>query len=625
MNLLPGKLDFMATAVQKFHEEDAIGKTYDWQIAKRLFSYLRPYLGTLIPALFITLALTVLGSLGPKITQYAIDHYITQGNYSGLRFIALVLLAVLAARLGCAYLQDVFLNTIGQQVMYDLRTQIYAKLQSQEVAYYDRTPVGRIMTRLTSDVDALNELFTAGISDLFGDLITILVIIVMMSVMDWRLTLVSLIVVPLLVVATNWFRVYARRGFDLVRTRTARVNSFLQEHLSGAQTVQLFNAEAKVIGKFDHINGELRRANVETIFYYAVFFPLVDLIGAVGIAAIMWYGGWQVMGHSPLEVGLTLGQLVAFIQYSQLLFMPIRDISDKYNVIQAAVVASHRIFKTIDLPLAITTPENPNKSGRAVGRIEFRNVWFAYHADDWVLKDVSFTVEPGQAVAFVGHTGAGKTTITSLLMRLYDIQRGNILLDGVDVREWDLTALRENFAVVLQDVFLFSGTVESNIRLGHSEITDERVRWAAREVQADQFIERLPNGYASEVKERGAGFSVGQKQLISFARALAFDPALLILDEATSSIDTETEQLIQSAIEKVMQGRTAILIAHRLSTIQRADRIVVLHHGEVRESGSHQELLAQRGLYWRLYKLQYAVRAFDAEGAGPSLVSQMGR
>ncbi|MDT4969493.1 MAG: ATP-binding cassette, subfamily multidrug efflux pump, partial [Acidobacteriota bacterium] len=317
--------------------------------------------------------------------------------------------------------------------------------------------------------------------------------------------------------------------------------------------------------------------------------------------------------NTPFQTVLSLGALVAFIQYSQQLFQPIRDISDKYNVLQAAVVASHRIFRTLDLPIAVTTPANPKKSGRALGRIEFQNVWFAYKDEDWVLKDVTFTVEPGQSVALVGHTGSGKTTITNLLMRFYDVQRGQILLDGVDVREWDLQALHENFAVVLQDVFLFSGTIESNIRLGHTGVTDERVRWAAEEVHADRFIQRLSEGYKAEVRERGAGLSVGQKQLISFARALAFDPALLILDEATSSIDTETEQLIQRAIERVMRNRTSLVVAHRLSTIQRADRIIVLHHGEIREQGSHQELLAQRGLYWRLYKLQYADESRDEQ------------
>ena len=359
------------------------------------------------------------------------------------------------------------------------------------------------------------------------------------------------------------------------------------------------------------MNDDHRNANIETIFYYAVFFPLVDFIGSLGVALIIWYGGWRVMQNTPVREVLSIGALVAFIQYSQRLFQPIREISDKYNVFQAALVASHRIFRTLDQPITIVTPELPKKTGRARGHVEFRNVWFAYKEDEWVFKDVSFSVEPGQSIALVGHTGSGKTTITNLLMRFYDVQRGEVLLDGVDVREWDLKSLRENFAVVLQDVFLFSGTVESNIRLGREDIADERVAWAAREVHAESFIERLPEGYKSEVRERGAGLSVGQKQLISFARALAFDPTLLILDEATSSIDTETEQLIQQAIDRVMRDRTSIVVAHRLSTIQRADQIIVLHHGEIREKGTHQELLARRGLYWRLYKLQYADSSRD--------------
>jgi ATP-binding cassette subfamily B protein len=490
--------------------------------------------------------------------------------------------------------------------MFDLRKELYGKLQHQEVAYYDRNPVGRIMTRLTSDVDALNELFTAGVTDLLGDLVKIVAIVGLMLWMDPRLTLVSLLTVPLLFGATSWFRKGARRGYDMVRTRLARINAFLQEHFAGAQTVQIFNAEAKSLSTFDRINNEYRRANIDTIFYYAIFFPLVDLIGAIGIALIIWYGGYRVMQNTAGHTVLTLGALVAFIQYSQQLFQPIRDISDKYNVLQAAVVASHRIFRTLDLPITILPPEKPLKATRAQGRIEFQNVWFAYNDEDWVLKDVSFTVEPGQSIALVGHTGSGKTTITNLLMRFYDIQRGRILLDGVDLRDWDLKALRENFAVVLQEVFLFSGTIAGNIRLGREDITEERVRWAAHEVHADSFIRRLKGGYEAEVRERGAGLSVGQKQLISFARALAFDPALLILDEATSSIDTETEQLIQRAIERVMRDRTSIVVAHRLSTIQNADRIIVLHHGEIREQGTHQELLAERGFYWKLYKLQYA-------------------
>jgi ATP-binding cassette subfamily B protein len=497
-------------------------------------------------------------------------------------------------------------NSVGQYVMFDIRKELYDKLQHQEVAYYDRNPVGRIMTRLTTDVDALNQLFTEGVTDLLGDLVMIVAIISVMLWMDVRLTLVSLLTVPLLFAATTWFRKGARKGYDLVRTRIARINAFLQEHFAGAQTVQIFNAEAKSLRTFDKINDEYRRANIDTIFYYAVFFPLVDLIGAIGVALIIWYGGDRVMQNTLQHTVLTLGALVAFIQYSQSLFQPIRDISDKYNVLQAAVVASHRIFKTLDQPVAITAPEKPLKADRARGRIEFQNVWFAYKDEDWVLKDVSFTVEPGQSIALVGHTGSGKTTITNLLMRFYDIQRGRILLDGVDLRDWDLNALRKNFAVVLQEVFLFSGTIEGNIRLGREDITEERVRWAAQEVHAEGFIRRLKESYKAEVRERGAGLSVGQKQLISFARALAFDPALLILDEATSSIDTETEQLIQRAIERVMRDRTSIVVAHRLSTIQNADRIIVLHHGEIREQGTHQELLAERGLYWKLYKLQYA-------------------
>lgn len=591
----------MSTAVKQFHEEEAIGKTYDLQVARRLLRYLKPYVRLLVPALLLTLGLNLLGILQPKFTQYAIDWHILPRRLDGLNLLVALFFGSQLLRLVFSYYQSIFLNSVGQYVMFDMRKELYDKLQHQEVAYYDRNPVGRIMTRLTSDVDALNELFTAGVTDLLGDLVMIVAIISVMMWMDVRLTLVTLLTVPLLFAATTWFRRGARRGYDLVRTRIARINAFLQEHFAGAQTVQIFNAENKSLKTFDDINNEYRRANIDTIFYYAVFFPLVDLIGAVGIALIIWYGGYRVM-----QGALSLGALVAFIQYSQSLFQPIRDISDKYNVLQAAVVASHRIFKTLDLPIAILPPEKPLKADRARGRIEFQNVWFAYKDEDWVLKDVSFTVEPGQSIALVGHTGSGKTTITNLLMRFYDIQRGRILLDGVDLRDWDLRALRENFAVVLQEVFLFSGTIEGNIRLGREEITEDRVRWAAQEVHADGFINRLKGDYKAEVRERGAGLSVGQKQLISFARALAFDPALLILDEATSSIDTETEQLIQRAIERVMRDRTSIVVAHRLSTIQNADRIIVLHHGEIREQGTHQELLAERGLYWKLYKLQYA-------------------
>jgi ATP-binding cassette subfamily B protein len=596
----------MSTAVKQFHEEEAIGKTYDFQIARRLLRYLRPYLRLLVPALLLTFALNLLGILQPKFTEYAIDWYILPRQSSGLELLVALYVAVQLLRLGFSYFQALLLNTVGQYVMFDMRRELYHKLQHQEVAYYDRNPVGRIMTRLTSDVDSLNELFTAGITDLLGDLVMIFAIVGVMLWMDVRLTFVTLLTVPMLWAATTWFRKGARRGYDMVRTRIARINAFLQEHFAGAQTVQIFNAEVKSLRRFDEINADYRKANIDTIFYYALFFPLVDFIGAMGVALIIWYGGYRVMQNTPGHTVLTLGALVAFIQYSSFLFQPIRDISDKYNVLQAAVVASHRIFKTLDLPVAITSPAKPARSGRAMGHIEFENVWFAYKGDDWILKDVSFRVEPGQSIALVGHTGSGKSTITNLLMRFYDVQRGRILLDGVDLREWNLTSLRENFAVVLQEIFLFSGTIEGNIRLGRTDITEDRVKWAAQEVSAEPFINRLRGGYQAEVKERGAGLSVGQKQLISFARSLAFDPAILILDEATSSIDTETEQLIQQAIERVMRNRTSIVVAHRLSTIQRADQIIVLHHGEIREQGTHQELLAQHGLYWKLYKLQYA-------------------
>ena len=596
----------MSTAVKQFHEEEAIGKTYDLQVARRLLRYLKPYVRLLTGALALTLALNLLGVLQPKFTQYAIDWYILPRQTDGLMVLVGLYLATQLLRLIFSYFQSILVNSVGQYTMFDIRKELYDKLQHQEVAYYDRNPVGRIMTRLTADVDALNQLFTEGVTDLLGDLVMIAAIITVMMWTDPKLTLISLLTVPMLFAATTWFRRGARKGYDLVRTRIARINAFLQEHFAGAQTVQIFNAEEKSLSTFDRINDKYRRANLDTIFYYAVFFPLVDLIGAIGVALIIWYGGYRIMQNTPDHTVLTLGALVAFIQYSQMLFQPIRDISDKYNVLQGAVVSSHRIFKTLDQPIAVLTPEQPRKAERARGRIEFQNVWFAYNEEDWVLKDVSFTVEPGQSIALVGHTGSGKTTITNLLMRFYDIQRGRILLDGVDLRDWDLKALRQNFAVVLQEVFLFSGTIEGNIRLGREDITEERVRWAAQEVRADSFIRRLKGEYEAEVRERGAGLSVGQKQLISFARALAFDPAILILDEATSSIDTETEQLIQRAIERVMRDRTSIVVAHRLSTIQSADRIIVLHHGEIREQGTHQELLAERGLYWKLYKLQYA-------------------
>jgi ATP-binding cassette subfamily B protein len=490
--------------------------------------------------------------------------------------------------------------------MLDLRSEIFAKLQKQDVRYYDKNPVGRIITRLTGDVDSLNELFTSGVIDVLGDLVIILAIVTQMFYMEWRLAVVALVTVPLLFAATNWFRKHARAGFDKVRTRTAKLNAFLQEHISGAQTVQLFNAERKVRERFADINDQYRRANIETIYYYAIFYPMVDFISAFGIAIVIFFFGFEYLaGLTTAGQVITLGILASFIQYSQQLFQPIRDLSDKFNVLQAAVVAARRIFLLLDSDIDVQTPKEAKKSGAAAGTIEFQNVWFAYHDENWVLKDVSFKVEAGESVAIVGHTGSGKTTVTNLLMRFYDVQKGKILLDGVDIREWNLESLRQNFAVVLQDVFLFSGSIEENITLGNPSVKRARVEWAAEEVRASHFIQGLNDGLDHEVRERGAGLSVGQKQLISFARALAYDPSILILDEATSSIDTETEHLIQMAVDRVMDKRTSLVIAHRLSTIQRCARILVFHHGELREAGSHNELLGVKGLYWRLHQLQY--------------------
>ncbi|MDQ3012168.1 MAG: ABC transporter ATP-binding protein/permease [Acidobacteriota bacterium] len=603
------------------HEEEQLGNIYDAKVARRLLRYLVPYRRLVVIALSLTVVLNLVRQVGPLLTKWAIDDYVSpavsgamklDSAFNGIALLALAYLGSLAVTLGVGYFQDVLLNTIGQRIMFDLREQIFGKLQTIEVAFYDSNPVGRLITRLTTDVDSLNELFTSGLVEVLGDIVLIAGALGMMFYFNWKLAIVSLLVVPLLWGATMWFRKGAREGFRQVRTKIARLNAFTQEHISGAQVVQLFNREEKALQQFSDINAAHRQANIDTIFYYAVFYPLVNLISSIGIAAIVWYGGGQVIQNA-----ITIGMLVAFLQYTQRLWQPIQDISDKYNVFQAAVVASERIFKLLDTPDKIESPERarlPATGARALGHIEFRNVWFAYKDEDWVLKDVSFTVEPGQSVAFVGATGSGKTTITNLLMRFYDIQQGEILLDGIDIRHWDLHRLRENFAVVLQDVFLFSGDIAGNIRMGNEAITEERVEWAAGEVRAAGFIEALPNGFTTKVRERGAGFSVGQKQLISFARALAFDPRILVLDEATSSIDTETEQLIQQAIERVMAARTSIIIAHRLSTIQRVNKIIVLHKGEIREMGSHQELLVHRGLYYKLYQLQYKEQSAAASG-----------
>jgi ATP-binding cassette subfamily B multidrug efflux pump len=586
------------------HEEEVLGKAYDARLMRRLLGYLRPYRWHATGALVAIIANSVLQLGQPYLTKLAIDEYIAKGDLSGLDWIAIAFLGILVGSFLLEYAQTYTMQLVGQRIMYDLRMQIYEHLQRIDVRFYDRNPVGRLMTRVTSDVDVLNELFTGGVVAVFGDVFTLVGIMAVLLLMDWRLALITFSVLPLIVLVTQWFRRRVRDSYRTVRLWIARINAFLQEHITGMATVQLFRREAASYARFDEINRAHRDANIESILYYAVFYPAIEIVASLAAALIIWYGGgWVLQGT------LTLGAMVAFLQYAQRFFRPISDMSEKFNILQASMASSERIFKLLDEPVAVQSPREPQRPAVSRGLIQFDRVWFAYvdrqDHPDWVLKDVSFQVEPGERIAIVGATGAGKTTIINLLMRFYDVSRGRILVDGIDIREWDLHELRSRFSLVLQDVHLFSGTVAGNIRLGDTTIDDERVRQAAKSVHADRFIERLPDGLQSPVAERGATLSVGQKQLLSFARALAFDPRILVLDEATSSVDTETELLIRDALHVLMAGRTTIAIAHRLSTIQDMDRILVLHKGELREVGTHQELLARRGLYFKLYQLQY--------------------
>jgi ATP-binding cassette subfamily B protein len=597
-------------------EDEVLGKAYDARLMRRLLGYLRPYMGSVAVAMTAIVLSAALQLVPPWLTRQVIDVSIPAGDTSGLTWIAGLFLATLVGEFTLEFVETWTLQSTGQRIMFDLRMQIYGHLQRLDVRFYDRHPVGRLMTRVTSDVDALNELFTSGVVSVFGDVFTLVGIMAVMLALDWRLALVAFSVVPLIVLVAQWFRTHVRESYRDVRLWIARINAFLQEHITGMATVQLFRQEAASYARFEAIDRGHRDANVRSIFYYAVFYPAIEIVAALAVALLLWFGGVRV-----LEGTLTLGTLVAFIQYSQRFFRPISDLSEKFNILQAAMASSERIFSLLDTPVEIGA-EDPDRraaidaSGLAIpdGRrpdavlpaIRFENVWFAYQGEDYVLRDVSFEVAPGERIGLVGATGAGKTTILNLLLRFYDVTRGRITIGGVDVRDMPLDELRGLFGLVLQDVHLFSGTVQSNIRLGNTSISGEQIERAVRAVHADRFIAALPGGLDAPVAERGATFSVGQTQLLSFARALAFDAPILILDEATSSVDTETESLIRDALSRLMQGRTTIAIAHRLSTIQDMDRILVFHKGHLRESGTHQELLAERGLYRRLFELQYA-------------------
>ncbi len=629
----------MSEPIAAHHDEEVLGKAYDARLMRRLLRYLRPYRGMTAAALGAILLSSLLQLAGPLLTAVTLDLFVrpegagarlsqasvlTQRLFAawglapapaqGIAWMAVLYLVILVLTFGVLYLQGVLLQTMGQLIMKDLRTEVFGHLQRLPVAYFDRNPVGRLVTRVTTDVDALNELFTAGIVSVVGDVLLLVGIVGVLFWLDWRLAAAAFSILPLLFALTMWFKLKARESFREVRIRIARINAFLQEHVTGMPVVQLFNRQARAYRAFLEINDEHRKANVKAISYYAVFYPGVELITVLGLGVILWYGGGQVLAGL-----VSIGALIAFLQYAQRFYQPLADLSEKYNILQGAMASSERIFRVLDTPVEIATPSAPYRPETVRGALDFDHVHFGYRPEEPVLHGISFRVAPGETVAVVGHTGAGKSTLANLLLRFYDVGQGAVRVDGVDVRAWDLERLRRSVALVLQDVFLFAGTIADNISLGEESIGRERLRWAAAEVRALEFIERLPDGLDAAVRERGAGLSVGQKQLIAFARALAADPRILILDEATSSIDTETEQRIEEALARLLAGRTSIVIAHRLSTVRRADRILVLHKGELREEGTHQELLAARGIYYRLYLLQYrdqeeAARLVAADG-----------
>ncbi len=617
------------------HEEEVLGKAYDSRLMKRLLKYLAPYKWQVAIALVSIILKAGADVSGPYLIKIVIDRYLAPvpGLHTWLNFflsseplvgiaqISSIYVGLLLFSFLLEYLQTYFMQWTGQKAMFDMRSQIFRHMQRMHIGFYDKNPVGRLVTRVTTDVDAVNEMFTSGVVSIFEDIFVLAGIIGIMLHMNWKLALITFAVLPLIFWATMIFRTKVRDSYRRIRVAIARINAYLQEHVSGMTVLQLFNREERAYEKFSEVNAVHMDAFKDAILAHAIYYPVVEILSAIAIACVIWFGGNDVIRGAT-----SLGVLVAFMQYAQRFFRPIQDLSEKYNILQSAMASSERIFKLLDTKEEITSPAN-TKTPDGPGRIEFEHVWFSYRnippassngnasaqtADhigelepDWVLRDVSFAIDPGETVAIVGHTGAGKTTIISLLMRFYDVQRGAIKIDGVDIKEMDLAELRRRFGVVLQDPFLFTGTVESNIRLGTNWIEDAQVQQAAEDVNLSDFIRTLPQGFKEEVRERGSTLSTGQKQLISFARALAHDPKILVLDEATSSVDTETESRVRDALSRMVEGRTSVVIAHRLSTIQRADKIIVMHKGHVREMGSHQELLGQRGIYWKLYQLQY--------------------
>jgi ATP-binding cassette, subfamily B, multidrug efflux pump len=596
-------------------EEEVLGKAYDGRLMLRLMTYLRPYKKLLFISLICLTLHSILQVTGPLLTKIAIDRYLSPDAQrivtpidpflsneprTGLGQVAVLYLGALGGIFLFEFLQTYIMQYTGQHAMFDLRRQLMTHLQNLDLSFYDRNPVGRLVTRVTTDVDVLNDLFASGLVTIVGDVLTLSFIVITMLQLSPALTGILLLAMPFVILVTALFRRIVGQSYRRIRVAIARINAYLQEHLVGITVLQLFNREQRSAAEFERINRDHMEAYKNTINAYGWFYPTVEFISAIALASIISYGGWKVETG-----GITLGVVVAFLQYGMRFFRPIQDLSEKYNILQSAMASSERVFKLLDTPWEIGPPEESRELSRSGARIEFDHVWFAYKDEDWVLQDVSFSIEPGETVAVVGHTGAGKTTLISLLLRFYDIQRGSIRVGGIDVRELNPQDLRRRFGVVLQDPYLFSGTIVENIRLGTDHITEEEIVNAAEQVNLMDFIRSLPEQFEQPIKERGLSLSTGQKQLISFARALAHYPNFLILDEATSSVDTDTEHRVRDALSRMIEGRTSIIIAHRLSTIQRADRILVMHKGQLRESGSHQELLALRGIYWKLYQLQY--------------------